>query len=178
MSRLQAGLRRLPISSPLRAPPTRRACPIPRASPPRHRPSFGLRTHQHLAGKQPSAEEKRPAPEGANPTAPAAVPKPAPADHPSAAEQRATDWKIVKQLIQHVWPKGDWKTRGIVVLGFGLLIGGKVRLRLHRSVCVAHHIPLPSSSTCKFPCSSKRSWIPSTSTSPSRRPSGRSRAPS
>lgn len=28
--------------------------------------------------------------------------------------------------MEHVWPKGDWKTRGIVVLGFGFLIAGKV----------------------------------------------------
>ncbi|KAI4527320.1 P-loop containing nucleoside triphosphate hydrolase protein [Schizophyllum commune Loenen D] len=130
MSLLKAGLKSLPIFSSLRASPIRRACQIPRAYPPHHRPSLGVRTYQHLSGKQHPPEEKTPAPappsEGAKPTTPAAVPKPAPGDHPSAAEQRRTDWKIVKQLIQHVWPKGDWKTRGIVVLGFGLLIGGKL----------------------------------------------------
>ncbi|KAG2107598.1 P-loop containing nucleoside triphosphate hydrolase protein [Suillus cothurnatus] len=33
---------------------------------------------------------------------------------------------IVKRLMSHVWPKDDWGTRGRVVLGFGLLIAGKV----------------------------------------------------
>lgn len=28
--------------------------------------------------------------------------------------------------MSHVWPKNDWGTRGRVVLGFGLLIAGKV----------------------------------------------------
>jgi hypothetical protein len=34
---------------------------------------------------------------------------------------------IVKRLMSHVWPKDDWRTRGRVVLGFALLIAGKVR---------------------------------------------------
>ncbi len=29
-------------------------------------------------------------------------------------EQRRTDWRIVKQLMVHVWPRGGWKTRGVV----------------------------------------------------------------
>jgi ABC transporter ATM len=41
-------------------------------------------------------------------------------------EQRRKDWMIVKRLMSHVWPKDDWGTRGRVVLGFGLLIAGKV----------------------------------------------------
>jgi ABC transporter ATM len=41
-------------------------------------------------------------------------------------EQRRKDWIIVKRLMSHVWPKDDWGTRGRVVLGFGLLIAGKV----------------------------------------------------
>ncbi|GLB40613.1 putative iron-sulfur clusters transporter ATM1 [Lyophyllum shimeji] len=48
------------------------------------------------------------------------------ADDPTAAEQRKTDWRIVKRLLENVWPKDDWKTRGTVLLGFGLLVGSKV----------------------------------------------------
>ncbi|KIJ66850.1 hypothetical protein HYDPIDRAFT_85623 [Hydnomerulius pinastri MD-312] len=56
-----------------------------------------------------------------------AAPKaPAESDHISAKEQRRNDWMIVRKLIGNVWPKDDWSTRGRVVLGFALLIGGKV----------------------------------------------------
>jgi hypothetical protein len=48
------------------------------------------------------------------------------AEHVTQAEQRKSDWKIIKRLMVHVWPKDDWKTRGTVLFGFGLLVGGKV----------------------------------------------------
>jgi hypothetical protein len=44
----------------------------------------------------------------------------------SQAEQRRTDWSVIRKLLQHVWPRNDWYTRGRVLLGFGLLISGKV----------------------------------------------------
>lgn len=47
-------------------------------------------------------------------------------DNVTVKEQRRKDWIIVKRLMSHVWPKDDWGTRGRVVLGFGLLITGKV----------------------------------------------------
>ena len=47
-------------------------------------------------------------------------------EHISLAEQRKKDWSIVKRLAENIWPKGDWTTRSRVILGFGLLIGGKV----------------------------------------------------
>ncbi|KAG1869651.1 P-loop containing nucleoside triphosphate hydrolase protein [Suillus tomentosus] len=47
-------------------------------------------------------------------------------DNVTVKEQRRKDWIIVKRLMSHVWPKDDWGTRGRVVLGFGLLIAGKV----------------------------------------------------
>ncbi|KAJ7471401.1 P-loop containing nucleoside triphosphate hydrolase protein [Mycena galericulata] len=54
-------------------------------------------------------------------------PKRAPdTSHVTAQEQRRTDWRIVKTLVKHVWPKHDWKTRGTVVFGFGLLISSKL----------------------------------------------------
>ncbi|KAH7907928.1 P-loop containing nucleoside triphosphate hydrolase protein [Hygrophoropsis aurantiaca] len=47
-------------------------------------------------------------------------------DSLTVKEQRRKDWTIVKRLMGNVWPKDDWSTRGRVVLGFGLLISGKV----------------------------------------------------
>lgn len=60
--------------------------------------------------------------------APAATsaPKSVDSDIVTVKEQRRKDWIIVKRLMSHVWPKDDWGTRGRVVLGFGLLIAGKV----------------------------------------------------
>ena len=56
---------------------------------------------------------------------------PAPPEIPTQAEQRKTDFSIVKRLLVNVWPKDDWKTRLTVLGGFGLLITAKVRpLRL------------------------------------------------
>lgn len=47
-------------------------------------------------------------------------------DTPTPAEQRRSDWGITKRLLVNVWPKNDWKTRWIVLLGFGLLVSSKV----------------------------------------------------
>jgi ATP-binding cassette, subfamily B (MDR/TAP), member 7 len=44
----------------------------------------------------------------------------------TAKDQRRNDWNIIKKLMVHVWPKQDWRTRGTVLLGFGLLVSGKV----------------------------------------------------
>ena len=52
---------------------------------------------------------------------------------PTNAQQRLTDWKIIKRLMINVWPRNDWKTRLTVLGGFGLLVSAKVRL-LIRSV--------------------------------------------
>ncbi|KAL5504325.1 ATM1 [Sanghuangporus vaninii] len=46
--------------------------------------------------------------------------------HLTNAEQRRKDWAIIKRLLVHIWPPGDWNVRSRVLLGFGLLIGGKV----------------------------------------------------
>jgi hypothetical protein len=60
-------------------------------------------------------------------------PAPSPVASITNAEQRRRDWAIVRRLAVHIWPKDDWGTRGRVVLGVGLLIGGKVR---HNSVLI------------------------------------------
>ena len=70
----------------------------------------------HMAGpKEPPKAEQ-----------PKSEPKP-PADNPTRAEQRRTDWTIIKRLLTNVWPKNDWKTRGTVLFGFVLLVSAKVR---------------------------------------------------
>ncbi|KAF8730637.1 hypothetical protein AX14_005326 [Amanita brunnescens Koide BX004] len=42
------------------------------------------------------------------------------------AQQRKSDWAIIKRLLENVWPRGDWKTRGTVIFSFALLVGSKV----------------------------------------------------
>lgn len=49
-------------------------------------------------------------------------------EHVTPKEQRRKDWLVVRKLIGNVWPKHDWNTRLRVVLGFALLISGKVPL--------------------------------------------------
>ncbi|KAI0761001.1 P-loop containing nucleoside triphosphate hydrolase protein [Trametes elegans] len=94
----------------------------------RHRAATGIRQgyptrlYQNLAPHSQKPELAAPQP-----------PKPKPkqdlggdAIHISQAEQRKRDWNIVRKLTQNLWPKDDWKTRGRVLLGFGLLVGGKL----------------------------------------------------
>jgi len=47
---------------------------------------------------------------------------------PTKAEQRRSDWAIIKQLLSNVWPKNDWHTRGTVLVGFVMLISAKARI--------------------------------------------------
>ncbi|KAK0469554.1 iron-sulfur clusters transporter ATM1 [Desarmillaria tabescens] len=79
-------------------------------------PTSQWRSLQHQADVQPT------------PTPKSATSKPVPSSHSevTVAEQRKSDWNIVKRLMENVWPKNDWKTRATVVLGFGLLISGKL----------------------------------------------------
>ncbi|KAG1743457.1 P-loop containing nucleoside triphosphate hydrolase protein [Suillus lakei] len=80
------------------------------------------------------------------PTRKASVPKSVDSDNVSVKEQRRKDWIIVKRLMSHVWPKNDWGTRGRVVLGFGLLIAGKVP-QLFKSVIDALNLDVMADST-------------------------------
>lgn len=48
--------------------------------------------------------------------------------HLTPAEQRRKDWAIIKRLVVNIWPANDWKTRGRVLFGLCLLVGGKVRM--------------------------------------------------
>ncbi|KAI0635569.1 P-loop containing nucleoside triphosphate hydrolase protein [Trametes polyzona] len=80
------------------------------------------RNFQHLSQQPPKTD-----------AAPSQPPKPQPkqdlggeAVHISQSEQRKRDWSIVRRLAQNLWPKDDWKTRGRVLFGLGLLVGGKL----------------------------------------------------
>ena len=134
---------------------------VPRASlrhsefsTPRHRPPFSAaflipaRGFQHLA-QQPQKEDPTTARPG-EPPQPSGPPTPSKtqastkqdlggdAIHISQSEQRKRDWNIVKKLAENLWPKDDWKMRGRVVFGLGLLVGGKVRsfFNLEWGVCM------------------------------------------
>ena len=45
-------------------------------------------------------------------------------------EQRRKDWNIIRKMMEHMWPR-DWTVRSRVVLGLGLLVGGKVNRALN-----------------------------------------------
>ncbi|PWZ01412.1 putative ATP-binding cassette transporter protein, mitochondrial [Testicularia cyperi] len=68
---------------------------------------------------QAPAKKGQQQPDGDDPLALNAAPK-------SAKQQRMVDWNIIKKLIHHVWPKGDFGTKQRVVLALALLVGGKL----------------------------------------------------
>jgi ATP-binding cassette subfamily B (MDR/TAP) protein 7 len=134
-----------------------------------HTPStakLGTRAFRHLASGSDSEASKSSAPAPAPAPAPAhatIVPegdKPAPAAPvkapvkdkdvvPTNAEQRRRDWIIIRQLATNIWPKNDWNTKGRILLGLGLLVGGKVstlffpRVGIHRGpILISVVIPL------------------------------------
>ncbi|KAG7089267.1 Iron-sulfur clusters transporter atm1, mitochondrial [Marasmius oreades] len=45
---------------------------------------------------------------------------------PTLSQERRNNWIVIKRLMENVWPKNDWKTRGTVVMGFVFLFGGKL----------------------------------------------------
>ena len=97
-----------------------------------------LRLHQHLANAQsipqaPSDTTKKQ--ETNTQKASSANSKPAvagPQDlggdtvHKSQAEQRKADWRIVKNLIRHLWPRDEWSVKARLIVALSLLVGGKV----------------------------------------------------
>lgn len=88
----------------------------------------GIRTFQHMA-----RQSERPASSSATSTSSSSTLRNENAKsklEPTAAEQRRTDWTIVKRLMVNVWPKNDWKTRLTVVFGFLLLVTAKVYMPL------------------------------------------------
>ncbi|KAF9556055.1 P-loop containing nucleoside triphosphate hydrolase protein [Agrocybe pediades] len=96
-----------------------------------------------------------PAP-GASPSASASTSKPSETVppkpiHPTNAEQRRTDWSIIKRLMVNVWPKNDWRTRLTVLGGFGLLVTAKVLNvqvpQIFKNVVDALNVDITSEST-------------------------------
>ncbi|KAF7967137.1 hypothetical protein HWV62_35698 [Athelia sp. TMB] len=61
------------------------------------------------------------------PATPPAPVKPSPkAENPTQSEQRKQDWRMIWRLLENVWPKNDWNTRGRVIFGLSLLVAGKL----------------------------------------------------
>lgn len=116
----------------------------------------------HLAGNNPN----KASPQKQAQQIPKPVPEQQPKEdiHPTRAEQRRSDWAIIKQLFANVWPKDDWRTRGTVVLGFVLLFSAKVCLPPSppRTPNSCYH----SFSTSKYHPSSRMLSTLSMSTSP------------
>ena len=97
-----------------------------------------LRPYQHLANSHnntqaPSVTTKKQ--ETNTQKAPSAKLKPVTAGpqdlggdtvHKTQAEQRKADWRIVKNLIRHLWPKDDWSVKARLIVALSLLVGGKV----------------------------------------------------
>lgn len=81
----------------------------------------------HLAGKQEKDGEKKDAP-ASPPTSPKNTARDLGNERQlTVAEQRKKDWNIIKKLLINIWPPGDWNVKSRVVMGFALLVGGKVR---------------------------------------------------
>jgi len=67
-------------------------------------------------------------------------------------EQRRKDWSIIRNMMEHMWPR-DWGVRGRVILGLGLLVGGKVNCALNSVVFLLNTMRIPSCSMSKsLPC--------------------------
>jgi len=60
-----------------------------------------------------------------------------------AQEQRKKDWNIVRKMMEHMWPQ-DWGVRSRVVLGLGLLVGGKVNRAFNLIVSLLNTLRVPS----------------------------------
>lgn len=104
-------------------------------------PSLQIRQSNHFASKRCSPRRwfQHKAPEGSPSPLQSAAKSPVSStpspprnglltkdDIPTQSEQRKSDWSITKRLLVNVWPKNDWKTRWIVLFGFGLLVSSKV----------------------------------------------------
>ena len=90
-----------------------------------------VRRYGHLAGQQPNKpEDGKVSSKPGEQITPKKTPTPLDGVEGgkdlSVKEQRRKDWAIVKRLLVHIWPKDDWAARSRVVLGFALLLAGKV----------------------------------------------------
>ena len=93
-----------------------------------HGSHFPPRPLPHLwHGFRHLAQQPNSTPQSTAATGESSQPAPSTVASITNAEQRRRDWAIVRRLAVHIWPKDDWGTRARVVLGVGLLVGGKVR---------------------------------------------------
>lgn len=103
---------------------------VPPSIPPTTAPKTTEAPNSHTTGQKahdPVQSKPPPSPPRLEEAAPTAARKPSPDAEPTKSEQRRTDWTIISKLLENVWPRNDWKTRGTVIFGFVLLISGKVR---------------------------------------------------
>jgi len=66
-----------------------------------------------------------------------------PVGETTVQEQRKKDWNIVRRMMEHMWPQ-NWGVRSRVVLGLGLLVGGKVNRALNPIVSLLNTPRVPS----------------------------------
>lgn len=96
-----------------------------------------LRHYRHLAQQQTEQQTQPSSPQSPQSPAQPQPPKSAKesgedplklssSSDKTAAQQRDTDWRIVKRLIGHIWPKGERGAKIRVVLALALLVGGKL----------------------------------------------------
>ncbi|KAF9260043.1 P-loop containing nucleoside triphosphate hydrolase protein [Marasmius fiardii PR-910] len=79
---------------------------------------------QEAGKKEEKPKEKTPVPPNSNPPPSSDIlSEAAPL---TQAQERRNNWNVIKRLMENVWPKNDWRTRGTVVLGFVFLFGGKL----------------------------------------------------
>ncbi|GAV99405.1 iron-sulfur clusters transporter ATM1 [Lentinula edodes] len=109
---------------------------------------------QHIFRRTAHSPEDRPKPPRNGPASTSTADTLNPPEQPqiTAAQERRSNWRIIKNLMVNVWPKNDWKTRGTVILGFAFLISGKVLNvqvpLLFKQIIDSLNLPLdPSSST-------------------------------
>ena len=66
-----------------------------------------------------------------------------PAKEVTVREQRRKDWSIMRKMMEHMWPR-DWGVRSRVVLGLGLLVGGKVNGAVNLIAILLNIVRIPS----------------------------------
>ena len=84
-----------------------------------------LRHHSRHLSSQPTPAFVKPQPPAPNDLKGSSKGDSTPAGDVTVREQRKGDWSIVRKMMEHMWPQ-DWGVRSRVVLGLGLLVGGKV----------------------------------------------------
>ncbi|KAJ3888465.1 iron-sulfur clusters transporter ATM1 [Lentinula edodes] len=108
---------------------------------------------QHIFRRTAHSPEDRPKPPKNGPASTSTADALNPLEQPqiTAAQERRSNWRIIKNLMVNVWPKNDWKTRGTVILGFAFLISGKVLNvqvpLLFKQIIDSLNLPLDPSST-------------------------------